>query len=263
MRKSAGPGFRLWLWPTLVWLSLQVPPVAVAQSADPVRFIHWAGSDVHAFAQSVVTPRAAIATGVAGGTVLLISLWDRRLTSNTQELFLNAPNRVRKVLHEMGNINIIRPMAVVVFLGALTSGDSYLQDAAFTSLEAVIYASLVTNMLKSVVGRARPNEGVGPASLKPFGGSRSFPSSHATTVFAVTTPWMMYYPGVASFAIFGLGIGTAVVRMADDYHWFTDVLAGAVIGAGTGYLLSRRHKRLSITPALSFGGSGAAIRVRL
>lgn len=263
MRVRVDPRTVSWLFLVALWLSAQIIQTAAAQSSDPIRFGRWAAGDVRAFSQSIATPKAAIIIGAVGGTVILISPLDRWLTRNSQELMLDAPRRVRKVLHEVGNVNVVRPMAAVVFLGTLTSGDAYLQNAAFTSLEAIIYANLATNVLKTVVGRARPNEGVGPASFTPFGGGRSFPSGHATTVFAFTTPWVLYYPGAVTYTLFGLGIGTAAVRMADDYHWFTDVLSGALIGAGTGYLLSRRHKQLAIVPVLSSGGTGVSVIMRL
>ena len=115
----------------------------------------------------------------------------------------------------------------------------------------------------SACGGARPHENVGPNSVKPFSGSRSFPSGHATTVFAFTTPWIFYYPGIASGALFTLGLGTAVARMADQYHWFSDVLGGAFIGFGVGYLLSRRHQRLSRVPSLNLSVNGFSLTWRL
>ena len=226
-----------------------------AQSADPLRFIRWTAGDIATVPQATLTLRSGLTLGVAAGGILAVSHFDRTFSSEAEKFANSTAPRVRRVLHEVGNANIIRPMAAILFMGSLTSSDIYFQDAAFTSLESIVLANLLTNALKLVVGRARPRADLGPNSLKPFGGDRSFPSGHATTVFAFTTPWVLYYPGIASGALFALGVGTAAVRMADEYHWFSDVLGGALIGFGTGYLLSRRHQRLTGGPQLGLNAN--------
>ena len=261
MRFTVNRSFR-WcavLW--LVWLSAVVP--VGAQSEDPLRFIRWPVGDVLSAPRSMLTLRAGLTLGVAAGGILAASHFDRGFSHRAERLEDVTPNRVRKVFHEIGNVNVIRPMAAVVFVGALTSSNIHFQDAAFTSLESIIFANLLANGLKLAIGRARPHENAGPNSIKPFSGSRSFPSGHATTVFAFTTPWIFYYPGVASGALFALGLGTAVARMADQYHWFSDVLGGAFVGFGVGYLLSRRHQRLSRVPSLSLSMNGFSLTWRL
>ena len=230
-----------------------------AQSPDPLRFVRWTAGDIAAVPQATLTLRAGLTLGVAAGGILAVSHFDRRLSGEAKKFADSTAPRVRRVLHEVGNANIIRPMAAILFVGSLTSGDIYFQDAAFTSLESIVLANLLTNTLKLVVGRARPHADLGPNSLRPFGGDRSFPSGHATTVFAFTTPWVLYYPGIASGSLFVLGVGTAVVRMADEYHWFSDVLGGALIGFGTGYLLSRRHQRLTGGPQLGLSTNGISL----
>lgn len=215
-----------------------------AQSSDPFRFFHWTVGDIVAIPQSGLTLRSGLTIGVAATGLLAISHFDRDLSLETQEFTTSTPHNLRQVFHEIGNERIIRPMAGILFLGSLTSSNTYFQDAAFTSFQSIIYATLLTNGLKLIVGRSRPNSGFGPNSLHPFSGNRSFPSGHATTVFALTTPWLVYYPNVATVTLFIFGVGTAVARMTDDYHWFSDVLGGALIGFGTGFLLSKRHQRL-------------------
>ncbi len=251
-------------WCAALWfVGLAVAVPAGAQSEDPLRFIRWPVGDVLAAPRSMFTLRTGLTIGVATGGILAASHFDRRFSRRAERLDDLTPTRMRKVFHEIGNVSIVRPMAAVVFVGALTSSNIHFQDAAFTSLESVIFANLLANGLKLAIGRARPNENAGPNSVKPFSGSRSFPSGHATTVFAFTTPWIFYYPGLASGALFALGLGTAVVRMADEYHWFSDVLGGAFLGFGVGYLLSRRHQRLSRAPSLSLSANGVSLTWRL
>jgi len=218
---------------------------AQAQQSGPLRFFHWMVGDIVAIPQSGFSARVGITVGVAATGILAVSHFDRSLSDRAQKLVRSSPYSARRVFHEIGNERIVRPLSTILFIGALISSSTHFQDAAFTSLESIFLANLFTNGMKLVVGRYRPNTDAGPSAIHPFSGHRSFPSGHATTVFAFTTPWLMYYPNMATGTLFVLGIGTAMARMADRHHWFSDVLGGALIGFGTGYILSRRHQRLS------------------
>lgn len=232
---------------------------------DPYRFVLWAGGDVRGIARGAVSPRALYAAASMGGVLLLLSGQDPELTERAIELADGMEPRLRKTLNEIGNVKAVRPMALLMFLGSLTSRSRRLQDAAFTSLEAIVISNLITNLLKSVVGRARPGQELGARHFEPFSGDRSFPSGHATTVFAFTTPWLLYYRSIPTIILFTMGAGTAFVRMADNLHWFTDVLVGSAIGFTTAYGLTRRHQResigVTITPVVGAGQTGISLRV--
>lgn len=232
---------------------------------DPFRFVLWTGGDVKAFADGLLSRRALYAAAGMGGVVLLLSGQDSELTEGAMELADGADSRVRRTLNEIGNVKAVRPMALLMFLGSLTSRSGRLQDAAFTSLEAIIFANLITNGLKGIAGRARPLQEQGATHFRPLSGNTSFPSGHATTVFAFTTPWLLYYSNVPTIGLFVLGAGTAFIRMADNVHWFTDVLVGGAIGFTTAYGLTRRHQRdggrISVTPVVSAEQPGLMMRV--
>ncbi len=232
---------------------------------DPYRFVLWTGGDVKALANGALSPRVLYAAASMGGVVLLLSGQDADLTEGAVDLVEGTDSRVRKTLNEIGNVKAVRPMALILFLGSLTSRSRRLQDATFTSLEAIVISNLISNVLKSIVGRARPSQGQGATHFQPFSGDTSFPSGHATTVFAFTTPWLLYYGNVPTIGLFMMGAGTALVRMADNVHWFTDVLVGSAIGFTTAYGLTRRHQReglgVSITPVVSTEQAGVSLRV--
>jgi membrane-associated phospholipid phosphatase len=158
---------------------------------------------------------------------------------------------------------------------SLFSSNTRFQDAAFTSLETLLAAGAVSYGLKYAFGRHRPADAPGPFTFAPFSGHSSFPSGHATTAFAVLTPWVLYYPNLATYSLFAVSTGTAVARLAHNEHWATDVLAGSAVGFLMGYWLTKRHQaqtagrpfdmpdRLSVRPALSPNGIHLAVRVTL
>jgi hypothetical protein len=240
----------------------QAPP----SSPDPIRFVLWTGGDVKAFGRGVLSMRTLYATAGVGGVMVLLSRQDPELTKGAIELAEDVASRPRRILNEIGNVRAVRPMALVLFLGTLASGNERLQDAAFTSLEAIVFSNLITDGIKGLTGRARPLQEEGAFHYRPLSGNTSFPSGHATTVFAFTTPWLLYYRNVPATALFILGAGTAFTRMADKFHWFTDVLVGGAVGFTTGYLLTRRHQReslgVTVAPVVANEQSGLFVRVR-
>ncbi len=251
-------------------MALATTPTARAQtpaaSPDPYRFVQWTGQDATAFVRGLPSRYTLYAAAGMGGLVLLLSGQDPALTRGAVDLAEGTYPPLRRAINEVGNVKAVQPMALMLFLGSLLSDDSRLQDAAFTSLEAIILSNLITNTLKAVAGRARPYQELGAAHFRPLSSNTSFPSGHATTVFAFTTPWLLYYGNVPTVGLFVLGAGTAFTRLADNAHWFTDVLVGTAIGFTTAYWLTRRHQRgsgVTLTPVLSTEQTGLSLRIRL
>jgi membrane-associated phospholipid phosphatase len=250
----------------LVGIAAEAQAQAPVRNADPYRFIEWTGQDVTAFVKAVPTRQSLYVAAGMGGVVLLLARQDDDVTQGAADLAAGTYRPVRTVANEIGNVNVVQPMALMLFLGSMLSDQTRFQDAAFTSLEAILFANLITDTLKGVVGRARPFQEEGATMFRPFSGNTSFPSGHATTVFAFTTPWLVYYQNYRVLGLFLLGAGTAFTRMADEAHWFSDVIVGAAIGMTTGYLLSKRHQRqaprVTIHPVVAARQAGITVRIR-
>lgn len=215
---------------------------AWAQSADdPLRFAVWLAQDVRAL-PGIVTPDALFPIGVGVAGVVGLSAADASLAADLQEWHRRE---LWRVVEEFGDANAMRPAAVLVFVGSLLQDDHRMQDAAFTGLESLMLANLITNALKAIHGRSRPWQERGADDWKPFSGRTSFPSGHATTAFALMTPWVVYYRSPAAWAGMGLAAASSLSRVTLRYHWPSDVLAGALIGSGVSWWLARRHQRSS------------------
>lgn len=232
--------------------------------ADPMRFVRWPAQDVRALAGDVSSYGLAILG--AGAAVFALSLQDPHLHDLMSDAALDSRSPLVRAADEMGNVHLVRPAAVMLFLGSLASRDERFQDAAFTSLEAVIVANLITNTLKTIFGRARPYQGEGSSFFSPFSGNTSFPSGHSATAFAATTPWLLYYPSPFTTGLAVLSGGTAIARVVTDFHWVSDVVAGSAIGFATAYIFSRAHMGRSdsfaVSPVVNEDGTGVAITFR-
>lgn len=211
--------------------------VAAQDRDDPLRFMEWLATDLRA-APGALLRTSPIRLGAAAAVISTTSLWDARLSEEAMRL---NGTEVLRVAEEFGDADAMRPLALMVFVGTLFGDSPRAQDAAFTSLESLALANLGTNILKAVFGRARPWQNEGASTFEPFSGRTSFPSGHATTVFAGVTPWLFYYPRAASWVLVGLGASTAVSRVALSYHWPSDVLGGAFVGTSVSWWLYRQH----------------------
>ncbi|NBW92940.1 MAG: phosphatase PAP2 family protein [Bacteroidetes bacterium] len=191
------------------WVTLP----SAAQSADsPLRFGTWMVQDARAFPGALLSrPSAWIGAGVVG--------------------------------KEFGDANAMRPASIMIFVGSLFQDDRRIQDAAFTGLEALILANLLTNALKAAAGRSRPWQSDDAHEWKPLSGKTSFPSGHATTAFALMTPWVMYIDHPMAWVGMGLAAFSSISRVTLRYHWPSDIVAGALIGSSVAVWLSRRHQR--------------------
>jgi membrane-associated phospholipid phosphatase len=151
------------------------------------------------------------------------------------------------------------------------AGSSKLRDASFTSVEAALWANLAGKCIKFSVGRVRPQDdnptghdrgdNFYPFTREPHD---SFPSGHTTIAFALIVPWMVYYPNPLTFSLLGFGVATGISRLANDSHWSTDVLGGALLGSSIGYAFASNHlrQRVQLRPLDLQGAPGAELAVK-
>ena len=111
-------------------------------------------------------------------------------------------------------------------------------------LSAVLLSGLVTHVIKFVVGRGRPDLGVGPLVFKPFnligeyGKYQSFPSGHSSGAFTLALLLGIYFPR-ARWVFYFYAACIGFERIIHNRHYTSDVLAGYVIAALTVYVCVR------------------------
>ncbi len=100
---------------------------------------------------------------------------------------------------------------------------------------------IVTNLIKHVLGRARPRVGgsIDPFLFSPFNWSAAYaslPSGHATTVFSVMVGFGALWPRLTP-ALWIYAILIVLSRWIVTAHYPTDTIVAAIIGAGGAYLV--------------------------
>jgi membrane-associated phospholipid phosphatase len=97
--------------------------------------------------------------------------------------------------------------------------------------------------LKYIIRRQGPADTTDPNRWFKSGGT-SFPSEHTTAAFAVGT--VLAESGNPEFRWlrrtigYGVGFGTAYLRMKHNAHWLSDTVAGAALGMATAHFVMNR-----------------------
>lgn len=117
-----------------------------------------------------------------------------------------------------------------LFVGAF-DGTSGLERAS--AVIAGMLAGPINNaVLKFVTGRTRPNETNDPLEFRPFSGSKSFPSGHVSVPFSIAGALDAATGNpVVAYPFYLAGALTGFARIYDNVHWFSDVVASAVIAS--------------------------------
>lgn len=147
---------------------------------------------------------------------------------------------------ESGQLKDALPGAAL-FLGtwgyATLIGNHAGKSEAWNMLESGGLSFVTSYALKYVVRRQGPADTTDPNHWFKGGGS-SFPSEHTTAAFAVGT--VLAESGNPEFRWlrrtigYGVGFGTAYLRMKHNAHWLSDTIAGGAIGMATAHFVMNR-----------------------
>ena len=173
---------------------------------------------------------------VVGGTGLVYLADD-----NTSGFIRNNRESVPRWLRDYGTIygspenNYIATSGV--YLAGLVTKNEKLRRTGVLLISSATSAGLLQQVLKSVVGRARPLANLGKDTFDPFNPSRnfhSFPSGHAllafTNAYAIAkqfkNPWV-------KAGIYTVGAIPGISRVWDGQHWLSDMVFAFAISIAT------------------------------
>ena len=109
----------------------------------------------------------------------------------------------------------------------------YLKNFSIFSFFYLILVGLVTQLLKHIIGRPRPNYvdfdiGTSFSFFSTDASFHSFPSGHSSTIFAIAIILSLLIPGLRVFFLF-LGFVVALSRVVVSAHFTTDIVAGGLV----------------------------------
>lgn len=200
---------------------------------------------------------------VAAGAVAAATAFDGPIATAIGAEPSPGIRRMANQFNRFGQVDVIAPViGGLLAIGALTDRPHLVEAGQRTAL-AIGIATVAVSAKKYPLGRQRPyeNASMDGGALRPMSGSTALPSGHTAAAFALATSLAdVVNNPVADVAFYGLAAGTAFARLGDRKHWFSDVVAGAIVGTVSAKLA---HGRISLfglqAPRIGFGRNGPSV----
>lgn len=188
------------------------------------RPLHWKGKQWGTFG------RIAAGTGV-------LYIFDERTSEFAQNRRENVPKFIREYGEFIGNPENNYLVTGGVYFAGLFTKNEKLRRAGVLLVSSATATGFLQQVMKSVVGRARPVSGLSKDTFDPFRKERnyhSFPSGHAMMAFTnayviakqFKNPWL-------KAGIYTVGLVPGVSRIWDGQHWLSDIAVSVAISIFT------------------------------
>jgi len=202
--------------------------------------------------KQVFSKKNLIVFGGLLGSAFLIDEWaSDRIKANLNSGLKNYTD----FFNEFGEKKIIAPSIIATWAIGAVIKDERLSNTAINSGKALLTGAILTEGIKMIAGRSRPDQNRGNMHFDAFGGTnnntKSFPSGHAFVAWSVFTPFAEEY----SKWIYLIPASVSLSRMYRNRHWFSDVVLGGGIGYFAGLYFHKRKNQRVI-----FNGNGIVIK---
>ena len=227
-------------WDVVFWCLAGLLLLAIVQSADadadprePLHQLRAIQFDKSLWRRDAIRLLIGIVI-----TALVWLMLDRPLLAWAEGVQSDFTEDVIRLLNRLGGG--MNPVMVVFFV--LIAGVAYRQRRwvayAIAMAIAGLGAGLLAQIVKHLVGRARPELWLGPMHYAP-GSSTSFPSGHTVGAFALAGVLMFSSRSMTlRVTAFLLAAGVGLSRILAFRHWPSDVTASAVIGLVTAWIVT-------------------------
>lgn len=195
--------------------------------------LHWKGSQWRE------------ATLVAGITAALYSV-DGKVKREVQENRTSWGNETARAARRFGEGQYTLPAMGTLYLYGRFTEDEKAEETALLGLESFVVSGVFTGALKALGHRDRPNTGHPSDTWHGPGLSSSnlsFPSGHSTSAFSLATVFATEYADnrFVPPTAYGIATLTALSRVNDNAHWFSDVFFGSAVGYFTARAICTMH----------------------
>jgi membrane-associated phospholipid phosphatase len=245
----------------LAHLVAALPPaaLAVAISSSSLAAQHAGDTTKTFFTRRDVAYSAAALAGTG-----IISIFDKRIANYTQSSTVQGSSSRHTAAGDLTRVNetTLTEAAIVAYAVGRLSHSATIADVAAHTGESVILTSVISQIIRGPLGRARPSVSPDDQYHFQFGkgfthfDNRSFPSLHSATAFAAASALVGEIherdPNASWFAapiLYAAAAVPGLTRMYLNEHWASDVVAGAFVGTLIGSRVvhyAHTHKRTKL-----------------
>ena len=210
--------------------------------------------------------RVAAIAGITGTLILaddaLMDFWQDTVRSGTTDDLATA-------FEVFGQEEMIYGLASAYALAEVL-GMKREKATALLALESFALSGALVAGMKWITGRERPDDADNAYDFKGPGGAgtnASFPSGHTVAAFGAASVIAEMYGDkwpVVPWIAYTAATGTALSRVNNEDHWFSDVFAAGAIGYFVGKMMTRLspfmvRNDMTINPFAVSGGAGAVL----
>ena len=190
--------------------------------------------------------RDLVASGIAVAGSAAVSAFDLRIAHWARSSDIQGDSSRHDLVEELTRANETPMMlaALATYGVGRVAGWHTTADVGLHTLEALVFTTGVSQVIRGALGRTRPRASLeDPFLFKPFTGfrafeTRSYPSLHAAASFAAATALVgeihLRRPSavkVAAPLLYTAALVPPMTRIYLDQHWMSDIVAGAFLGA--------------------------------
>lgn len=216
--------------------------LGLALLGQPLGAEGFAADSVRAPAKPILRAwEAGLVVGLTAGTAAL----DQRVRNAAQAHRSRFKDHIADFGNLFGDKKVVFPALVVSTLAGKAFGSETMERVSWHALESTAIAGGVALILKSVIGRLRPDASPNdPFNFHLFRmKDNAFPSGHTAISFSLATSLAGEtndrWSDVAFYSVAAL---TGLSRINDDRHWLSDTVTGASLGVMSGRLVQRWHR---------------------
>lgn len=202
---------------------------------------------------------------LAIGGIAALSLFDQPIHRASQQRN-DSKDDVADVFRHFGQPEVYVTVGLGTIAVGLIAGNDKVKMAGVRISSAVLLAGGTTFIVKTLVGRWRPYQTGHAWQFSPFNTNYdAFPSGHTAVAFALATSASdEIHRTWASILLYTCATGTGLSRMNDDKHWFSDVVAGTLVGIASAKFVNGRWRVFGMSaPHFLLGPQGAGLSMTL
>ncbi|MCX5792143.1 MAG: phosphatase PAP2 family protein [Elusimicrobia bacterium] len=186
--------------------------------------------------------------GVIGAGTVGVAQYDTAIKKSARIHAANADSFPVLVGGQWGGFFVTPILGLGLLTHGWTAGNGATKKLGFEIIQSAFYAEVVSTVIKTAAGRARPGTGRNSRTYKPFtffkSSYNSFPGGHVDAAFSLATvlsrstdsPVLKVLPYIPA----GL---TAASRVYENAHWASDCFFGAAIGYFTASWVMDLHEK--------------------